>query len=135
MGMSWQKSSPVVLLVDDDPVLLQSLKGALDRAGLATLTAANAQGAELALAASKPQVIVLDVMMPGEDGFSFLHRLKESQELQDIPVVLLTAKDEEKDLLEGWQKGADAYLTKPFLSEEVVLLVKGILKDRGASAL
>lgn len=119
-----------VLIVDDDPVLCCSLAKEFEKCGFQTRSASDASQAQQHLDQQKPDVIVLDVMMPGQDGFAFLKGLKSHPQYRKIPVVMLTAKDKEEDISQGWEKGADAYLTKPFTKEEVILLVKGILKDR-----
>ena len=75
-----------------------------------------------------PDLIVLDVMMPGMDGFQVLRQLKKDPRTEPIPVLMLTAKDDDKSVLEGWTKGVHCYLTKPFNPMEMLAFVKRILE-------
>lgn len=120
--------SPRVLVVDDDPNLLAFLEQGLRRQGFEVETASSAESGLELLGLVFFDAAVLDVMLPGKDGFSLLQEVK--AKLPALPVVMLTAKDGDRDIFEGWRKGADAYLTKPFTVEEVVLMVKGLLKDK-----
>lgn len=84
-----------------------------------------------AMKKEKPELILLDIMLPGEDGLSILHRLKDSPMTEDIPVILATAKGTEYDKVMGLDRGADDYLTKPFGMMEMVSRVKAVLRRTG----
>ena len=103
-----------VLAVDDEPDVLLLCRVNLAFEGHETIEAVDAhQGLELALS-EKPDVILLDIMLPGGDGLTLLRDLKSRPETRDIPVILLTAKAREEDQIKGWQAGAVLYITKPF---------------------
>lgn len=113
-----------VLLVDDDETLLELLTGHLQSAGYLALTARN--GAEgLGLVAEKqPSLVVLDVMMPGMDGWTVCKRIREES---SVPIIMLTAKGEEVDKLRGFHLGVDDYVTKPFSFAEIVARIGAVL--------
>jgi two-component system alkaline phosphatase synthesis response regulator PhoP/two-component system response regulator VicR len=79
------------------------------------------------VAEEHPDLIVLDVMMPGLDGFGVLRQLKKDPRTEPIPVIMLTAKDDDKSVLDGWTKGVHCYLTKPFNPMELLAFVRRIL--------
>lgn len=118
-----------ILLVDDDEVLLELLGDHLENAGYHVLVASNGpQGLRLALEGGpeqrRPDLVVLDVMMPGMDGWEVCQRLRERS---SIPIIFLTAKDQELDKLRGFRLGIDDYVTKPFSFAELVARVGAIL--------
>lgn len=103
-----------VLVIDDEPDVLLLCRVNLEFAGHQVLEAPDGErGLELA-AAERPDLIVLDVMLPQRDGISVLEELVETPETSDTPVVLLTAKAQREDQLRGWRAGAADYVTKPF---------------------
>ncbi|SRR5690625_672147 len=115
-----------VLVVDDEPSIVTLLKFNLDQAGYNVLTAENGRkGLDTALK-EKPDLIVLDLMLPGMDGMDVCKTLR--QEKVNTPILMLTAKDDEFDKILGLELGADDYLTKPFSPREVVARVKAILR-------
>lgn len=116
-----------VLVVDDHAPTVHLVRSALEGLGLEVATAAN--GAECLLEVSKqrPDLIVLDIVMPVMDGFQALHVLQQSEELKDIPVIMLTARSEDVDVAYGWKLGVSSYLTKPFSVEHLVALVGRVL--------
>lgn len=103
-----------VLVVDDDPLILEVLRTVLDLEDLEVTTATDGESALALLASRRPQVVVLDVMMPGMDGLEVCRRIKGDPSTVDLPVVLLTARDRAEDRAAGEAAGCDAYLTKPF---------------------
>lgn len=109
-----------IIVVDDDPDLVDIAKAHLEAKGYDVLTAYS--GAELftCLKEQKPDLIVLDIMMPQMDGLEVLTRLKNTSETSSIPVILLTAKVEYEDVMEGYKLGADYYITKPFTSTQLL---------------
>jgi DNA-binding response OmpR family regulator len=119
-----------LLVVDDDPRLRRLLRLHLERAGYHVLTV-DAPGEALELAELEPpDLILLDVMMPAMDGLDFLARLRG---FSDVPVILLTAKGEERDKVRGLDAGADDYITKPFSQEELLARVRAALRRRNPS--
>lgn len=103
-----------VLVVDDDATTLEVLHTVLDLEEFDVLTASDGQSALDIATASAPDVIVLDVMMPGLDGYQVCRALKDDPRTSEIPVVLLTARDQPGDREQGIASGCDLYLTKPF---------------------
>ncbi len=116
-----------VLVVDDDQDILDLISFNLTRAGFGCLAAADGIQAWDALQQRTPDLVVLDIMLPGVSGFELLKRLKYHQSLQRIPVVMLSAKAEEVDRILGLELGADDYVTKPFSVRELVLRIQRVL--------
>lgn len=118
-------TSHTLLLVDDDHDLLEMLCSIFRRAGYNELLTASSGAEALAIwRAQNPDMVVLDVMMPDMDGFSVL---KEIRRTSRVPVLMLTARGEAEDRVEGLENGADDYLAKPFLPKELLLRVGAIL--------
>lgn len=117
-----------ILIVDDDPRLRDLLRIALERAGFATFSAANGTTALIHARREAPDLIVLDVGLPEMDGFEVCRRLRAASE---VPILFLTARDEEIDRIVGLELGADDYVTKPFSPRELVARVHAILKRSG----
>ncbi len=114
-----------ILLVDDDLNLLEMLLSIFTNAGYHDLLAASSGAAALQLwREQKPDLIILDVMMPGMDGFAVLREIRRTSR---VPVLMLTARGEAEDRIEGLETGADDYLSKPFLPKELLLRTKAIL--------
>lgn len=115
-----------ILLVDDNPDILDMLKSILSRRGFRNIRAAgDCRDARAAFGAFEPELMVLDIMLPDGDGFSLMRDFRLSS---DAPVLFLSAKDEDNDRLLGLGLGADDYITKPFLPDELVLRLTAILK-------
>jgi DNA-binding response OmpR family regulator len=116
-----------VLVVDDHPPTVKLIRNALENEGLAVTTARN--GAECLLAIDKelPDLVVLDVIMPVMDGFQTLRVLREQNEMKDLPVIILSIRSSDRDILKGLTTGADIYITKPFKIVDLVTAVKRIL--------
>jgi two-component system KDP operon response regulator KdpE len=121
-----------VLVADDDPLIQRLVRTHLDRAGFRVLTAADGESALDMAAAEQPDLIVLDLMLPGIDGFEVCKRIRE---FSLVPVVMLTARGEQVDKLRGFEAGADDYLTKPFSPPELLARVRAVLRraQQGAS--
>lgn len=115
----------MLLIVDDNSEIRESLNEYLEKNGLKCETAEDAQTARNKLATKDYQLIILDIMMPGEDGLSLCRYIHESSQ---TPVILLTAKDEETDRIIGLEVGADDYLSKPFNPRELLARIKAILR-------
>ena len=115
-----------ILVVDDEPDLRDILQCNLEAAGYEVDTAASAEEA-LMLMSGNPDLLLLDVMMGGMSGFAFAQLLREEQGIK-VPIIFLTAKDTEDDLLHGFSVGADDYISKPFSLQEVLARVKAVLR-------
>jgi two-component system response regulator ResD len=120
-----QESRGTVLVVDDEPTIAEVVSRYLDRAGYATATAGDGLEAVRIAIERKPDLVVLDLMLPGMDGFQVLSRLREDG---DAAVILLTAKGEESDRIVGLRRGADDYIVKPFSPAELVARVDAVLR-------
>ncbi|MFF0740375.1 response regulator transcription factor [Streptomyces sp. NPDC004111] len=116
-----------VLVVEDDPTVAEVVTGYLVRAGYEVRHVADGLAALEAVAAMRPQLVVLDLMLPGLDGLEVCRRLRASGG-PPVPVVMLTARGEEADRILGLELGADDYLTKPFSPRELVLRVASVLR-------
>ena len=115
-----------LLLVDDEPDLLEMVSDILKDAGFETvLIAASVKEAVMAAKEEKPDLIILDVMLPDGDGFSLMEQLRT---FTGVPVIFLTAKDEAADKLAGLGLGADDYISKPFMPQELLLRVYAVLR-------
>ncbi|MEM7489507.1 MAG: response regulator transcription factor [Pseudomonadota bacterium] len=119
-----------ILVVDDDPGLRQTVRASLERAGLATVAAADGAQALVAVRRDVPDLVVLDIGLPEMDGLEVCRRLRA---VSDVPILFLTARDEEIDRVIGLEMGADDYVTKPFSPRELVARVRAILR-RGAGS-
>jgi DNA-binding response OmpR family regulator len=113
------------LVVDDEPPLVQVISGYLAREGFDVVTAIDGEGALAAAKSSAPDVIVLDLMLPGIDGIEVCRRVRA---FSDAYVIMLTAKSDEVDKLVGLSVGADDYLTKPFSPRELVARIRAMLR-------
>lgn len=122
---------PHLLLVDDEAAIREPLGQYLQRAGFRVSEAANATDARKLLAGGAIELVVLDVMMPGEDGLSLCRSIRENG---DLPVILLTARTEETDRIVGLEMGADDYVLKPFSPRELVARIKTILRRAGGAS-
>lgn len=126
------ESAPIrLLLVDDEASLREPLAEYLIRQGFAVRQAASAAAARSMLADDVPDLVLLDIMMPGEDGLSLCRHLVESRE---IPVIFLTARGEATDRIVGLEIGADDYVVKPFEPRELVARVRSVLRRAGRAA-
>lgn len=114
-----------ILVVDDDPQIREIVTIALERAGYSVITAADAKLALIHAARETPDLIVLDVGLPEMDGFEVCRRLRSTSE---VPILFLTALDDEVDRVVGLELGADDYVTKPFSPRELVARIRAILK-------
>jgi len=118
-----------ILVVDDEVDTVLVLKIALEQEGYEVQTALSGHDALESVNADYPDLIVLDGMMPGMDGFEVMQRLKENPATAPIPTIMLTGMDSYSHMSMGWEKGVDLYLKKPFRPTELASLVKCILHD------
>jgi two-component system phosphate regulon response regulator PhoB len=122
-----------VLVVDDEPDIVALVAYHLVKAGYRVSTASNGREAVAAAKQERPALIVLDLMLPGISGYEVLEQLRSIEATKDIAVLMLTARREEQDRIQGLSLGADDYLTKPFSPQELVLRVAAILRRMSAS--
>jgi two-component system phosphate regulon response regulator OmpR len=116
-----------ILVVDDDDRIRELVKEYLNENGYIVSTGNSAEEAKIRLKCFKFDLIVLDVMMPGQNGFDLTKEIKKNS---DVPIILLTAKKEVENRIEGLELGADDYLGKPFEPKELLLRIKNIIKKR-----
>ena len=123
-----------ILVVDDEPDITALVAYHLAKAGYRVSTAANGPDALKAAREERPDLVILDVMLPGASGYDVLAELRRREETKDVGVILLTARREEPDRIRGLSLGADDYLTKPFSPHELALRVGALLRRLGAPA-
>jgi two-component system response regulator ResD len=116
-----------ILVVDDEPTIGEVVSRYLDRAGYETRVAVDGPAALAAVFEHSPDLIVLDLMLPGMDGLEVMRRVRE-QDLDRLPIILLTARGEESDRVVGLRLGADDYVVKPFSPAELVARVDAVLR-------
>jgi two-component system phosphate regulon response regulator PhoB len=123
-----------VLVVDDEPDITALVAYHLAKAGYRVSTVTNGTDALKAAREERPDVVVLDLMLPGTSGYDVLSELRQRPETQDVGIILLTARREETDRIRGLALGADDYLVKPFSPQELTLRVNAILRRMGSPA-
>lgn len=121
---------PKLLVADDEPVICELIAASLTHAGFEVLAAGDGAAALAAARSEHPDVLILDVMMPGLDGFEVVRRLR--AEGNDTPVLFLTARDSTEDTVHGLAVGGDDYVAKPFKLEELIARVHALLRRSGA---
>jgi two-component system alkaline phosphatase synthesis response regulator PhoP len=124
----------VILVIDDEPLILRLVKVNLERAGYAVETAADGIEAlrELQAGSSRPDLILLDAILPYKDGFEVLSDLKADLSLDSIPVIMMTARSRDADIIEGHARGAARYLLKPVEPNELLAAVREQLGEAEA---
>jgi len=123
-----------ILVVDDEPDITALVAYHLAKAGYRVSTAANGTDALRSAREERPDVVVLDLMLPGLSGYEVLQELRKREETRDVGVILLTARREEADRIRGLSLGADDYLTKPFSPHELALRVAALIRRLAAPA-
>ncbi len=121
-----------LLVVDDSPTHLKIASRPLEEQGYEVITAADGEEALAKAGAERPDVIVLDVIMPRLNGFQVCRQIKNSPALRHIKVLLLTSKSQESDRFWGKKQGADAYMTKPFTDDQLIKAVADVLGGRAS---
>ena len=121
-------TSKTVLIVDDEAPIREMIAVALQMAGYQCLEAENAQTAHALIVDHQPDIILLDWMMPNVSGIELARRLKREPTSADIPIIMLTARGEEDNKIQGLEAGADDYITKPFSPRELVARLKAVLR-------
>jgi len=119
-----------ILVVDDEEDILELLKFNLSREGYQVLCAVSGEQALRLVRPENPDLIVLDLMLPGIDGLEVTRRLKNDPDTKNIPIVMLTAKGEEADIVTGLELGADDYITKPFSPRILVARIRAVLRRK-----
>ncbi len=119
--------SAKILIADDEPNILLSLEFLMQREGFQVLVARDGQEALDAILQQRPDLVLLDVMMPKKSGFDVLQAVREHDELAAIRILMLTAKGRDTDMAKGLALGADDYMTKPFSTRELVDKVRALL--------
>ena len=117
-----------ILIVDDESAIRDMLRVALEMAEYQVMEASNAQDAHSLVIDKKPDLILLDWMMPGTSGIELARRLKRDEVTANIPIIMLTAKGEEDNKIQGLEVGADDYISKPFSPRELVARLKAVLR-------
>ena len=119
-----------ILVVEDEPAIAELLAVNLSFAGYKVLRAADTIQAETLIRAEQPDLILLDWMLPGSSGVQFAKKLRADDRTRDIPIIMLTARSEEGDKVEGLESGADDYMTKPFSPKELMARIKAVMRRR-----
>lgn len=117
-----------ILVVDDDPSIVKIMRGYLEQAEYDVLTASDGDRALQLVRQERPDLVVLDVMLPQHDGWEITRRIRADAALAATPIILLTARVEDTDKIIGLELGADDYITKPFNAREVVARVRALLR-------
>ena len=120
-----------VLIVDDEFAIRDMLSMALEIADFTCLEADNIQTAYQIIVDERPDIVLLDWMLPGGSGLELLRRLKRNESTRDLPVIMLTAKTSEDNVIQGLDVGADDYITKPFAPRELIARIRALLRRAG----
>jgi two-component system OmpR family response regulator len=118
-----------VLVIEDEPNIIEAISFILSRDGWEVKTHSNGHDAVEAVRARAPDLVILDVMLPGKSGFDILQDMRKDDELSTIPVLMLTARGQERDREMAERAGADRYMTKPFSNAEVLEAVRDLVGD------
>jgi DNA-binding response OmpR family regulator len=119
-----------ILIVDDEPNILISIEFLMKREGYDVAIARDGEEGLEAIRAQRPDLVVLDVMMPKRDGFEVCAQVRADQKLSGVRILMLTAKGREAEIKKGLALGADAYIPKPFSTHELVAKVRALLEER-----
>jgi len=123
--------SASILVVDDEPNIVLSLEFLLKQAGFRVRTVSNGEAALAAIAQEPPDLVLLDVMIPGRDGYAVCQEIRSNPAWRDMRIIMLTAKGGDIQREKGLSLGADEYVTKPFSTRELVERVRRMLDRRG----
>ena len=124
------KGTPRVLIVEDEPNIVLSLEILLRRAGYETASTGDGEEAMELIRRTRPDVVLLDIMLPKQNGYEVCRSVKSEPTLSSIPIIMLTAKGQEVEMLKGLELGASAYIAKPFGNAEVLEAVRAALESR-----
>lgn len=120
-----------ILVVDDEPDVLYLIKRILERNGFSVIGAEDGESCLEMLKTERPDLIILDVMMPGLNGWQVSDKIKTDENLRDIPVIILTVRSEDADMQKSINSKADAHLNKPINQSNLIETIKKLLKDKG----
>ncbi|GAB3380357.1 phosphate regulon transcriptional regulator PhoB [Spongiibacter taiwanensis] len=123
-----------ILIVDDEAAIREMIRVGLELSGYQCLEASNAQEAHGIIVDQRPDLVLLDWMMPVTSGIELLRRLRREELTKDLLVIMLTAKDDEDNRVQGLDVGADDYITKPFSSRELMARIKAVLRRSGSQS-
>jgi DNA-binding response OmpR family regulator len=123
-------AKPRVLIIEDEPHIVLALEFLLERAGYETAAAADGNAGLELVGRWRPDVVILDIMLPGRNGYDVCRALKADPDLRAIPVIMLSAKGQEVEILKGLELGAALYVTKPFGNAEILDAVRTVLASR-----
>ncbi len=129
-AITMQPPMAKILVVDDEPKIAQIARDYLEHAGFVVVSAASGPAALESVAAERPDLVVLDLGLPGMDGLDVTRRIRQDG---NLPIIILTARDDEVDKLVGLELGADDYLTKPFSPRELVARIRAVLRRAEAA--
>lgn len=124
---------PLILVVDDEPDILELIRFTLERDGLQVFTVDTGEAALAQAARLEPELVILDLMLPGLDGLGVCRRLKGNASTSDVSVLMLTARTEDSDIVTGLDAGAEDYVTKPFSPKVLLARVRAILRRRAGA--
>lgn len=116
-----------VLIIDDSPTEMQLLTNIMEKNGYQVITAENGEAGVAVAKKTQPEVILMDVVMPGMNGFQATRQLSKDEKTSHIPVVIITTKDQETDRIWGMRQGAKDFLTKPVQENKLLTTVRGLL--------
>ena len=128
MGITVSNDEPSVLVVEDEAAIRDMITFALERAGMTVHPAADAQEALLSINKQRPDIILMDWMMPGVSGLELTRRLRREPFTEDIPIIMLTARVSEDDKVSGLESGTDDYIVKPFSPRELLARIRAVLR-------
>ena len=132
--MSGDTGVATILLVEDEPAILDLLEVTLTAKGFRVRKAADAAAARAQIHAELPDVVILDWMLPGQSGIHLARELRSDARSKSLPIIMLTAKAEESDKVQGLEVGADDYVTKPFSPRELIARINALLRRRAPHA-
>lgn len=118
-----------ILIADDEPNIVTALEFLLKRAGYDVRTAANGDEALALVESFAPDLVLVDIMMPGKSGYEVCQRMREAPQWRHIKIVMVTAKGREAEVSKGLSLGADLYITKPFSTQELIAAIERLLAD------
>jgi DNA-binding response OmpR family regulator len=121
-----------ILVAEDDPVTRRFVVSLLEERGYEVLVAEDGEHAVATATAAEPDLIVSDLVMPYRDGYEVLRAIRSDDRLKRTPVLILSMRDREEDIVRGFEQGADEYVVKPFNARELVARVRKLLEPRGA---
>jgi DNA-binding response OmpR family regulator len=119
-----------ILVAEDDPVTRRFVVSLLEEKGYEVLVAEDGEHAVATALAAAPDLIVCDLVMPYRDGYEVLRAIRNDERTSDIPVLILSMRDREEDIIRGFEQGADEYVVKPFNARELVYRVRRLLEPR-----